>query len=115
MFAMTLSATADVRVKRGGLSLQNGIVVRVTNDTVDGFHTLHRRVTGVAIVVEKRVCLRELPRVRHTLPLNGTVQSVRSFITMSRRKINPRRQRGKHHASNEYGPSDFHADHLNPK
>ena len=55
MFDMALRTMADVHVKRGGLTLQQHVIVGMAADTFHIDRSFHGRVTGGAIVVERRM------------------------------------------------------------
>ena len=51
MFDVALTASLDVGVKRGRLALQQGFIVRMAGNAIDGLHTLDRRVTCSAVIL----------------------------------------------------------------
>ena len=59
MLDMTGDAGADLGVKRGGLPLQHVLVIRVTDDAVLRLDSFAGAVTRGAVIIEKRMRLRE--------------------------------------------------------
>jgi hypothetical protein len=57
-------------VKRGGLPLQQRLVVRMADDAVGSRHSFDRRVTCSAIILEKGMRLRKLSRFYRKLDRN---------------------------------------------
>lgn len=68
MLAVALDAAADAGVECSWLALQQGLVVGVAGNTAAGFDTLDRRVTGGAVMSQKRVRLGQVAGEGHALP-----------------------------------------------
>jgi len=68
MFEMTGGARADLRMKGGRLTLEERLVVGMADDAVFRFHSFDRRVAGRAIILQRRVGLRQLAGTHHVLP-----------------------------------------------
>ena len=68
VFEMTSSALADLGVKGGRLALKDVFIVGMANDAVLSLNSFDRRVAGRAIILQRRVRLRQLTRHDHVLP-----------------------------------------------
>ena len=67
VFEMAHGTRADVAVKGARLALQKGFVVRVAEGAVLRLDAFHRRVARGAVVFEKGMRLREIPRTGRAL------------------------------------------------
>ena len=106
MFEMARVAGSDVGVKRARLALENGEVIRVTDDAALRLDPLHRRVTGGAVVSEESVRLRQLP---------GTDRVSRHDLHAREMQQGKRRRRDRDDNEGKREDELAHESHLSPK
>lgn len=68
VFEMAGGARADLGMKGGRLTLEKRLVVGMADDAVLCLDAFHRRVAGRAVILQRRMGLRQLTGTYHVLP-----------------------------------------------
>jgi hypothetical protein len=114
MFVVALAATAHVGMEGRRLALQERCVIRVADNATGGLDSLTGRVTGGAVVFQKRMRLGQLSGEGHALP-GRFAQHAGTFATgMTSQEVISAKQRHEDRRRACDVP-EFHENHLSPK
>ena len=99
MLSVTLGATADVRMKGGGLALQQIRLVGVANHATDGSCAFDWRMARATVVLQVGMRSRQRPGVDHAL---HRVDDFRLCCIRCIRVRQPKHEPGNGHHWNQY-------------
>ncbi len=104
-------------MERGGLPLEQRLIVGVAGDAATGLHAPDRGVAGVAVVFEEGMSLRQPPRTGGELPSVRVCQNGRLGGQAQQVQYEGEAPECGSRKQHEWvGPAEFlHANHLNPK
>ena len=119
VFEMTGGTRADLRMKGGRLTLEERFVVGMADDAVFCLNSFDRRVAGGAIILQRRVGLRQFTGTYHVLPKGQRENFTRWLFPVMSVVRGKRKERddgqGQSDGRKQECVSQFHIDHLSPK
>ena len=115
VFGVAVLAVSHIRVKGGGLALEDALVIGMADSTVHGLHPFYRGVAGTAVVIEKGVGFAEFAGVGHALPGGTTAETLPPILPVIGGEIASDGDDCENDTGDEDGNFKLHENQRRPK